>query len=86
MSVQLYKPGDRVLINGVRCEVGRFPNPLLDAKLAEGWKLRPEETIDPGVLSDTDIRNLARIKGVPRWNATKTEKLREILTHDGVEI
>ena len=43
--IALYKKGNTHKIRGVECEMGRFQNRELDARLKEGWKISPEELI-----------------------------------------
>ena len=43
--IALYKEGSEFNIDGVSCDLARFPNKELSVRLNEGWKLKPKDLI-----------------------------------------
>ena len=44
--IALYKKGNTHTIRGIECEMGRFQNRELEARLNEGWKIKPEDLVE----------------------------------------
>jgi len=80
--ISLYKTGDTHEVKGVKCVVGRFHNKELEAKLSDGWKKSPEETVKKVsaavkevMLTNDQVRDRAKSAGLEDWETGRIQNL-----------
>lgn len=86
MAVMLYTHGDEYEIRGVRCNLGRFDNDLLEEKLAEGWVINPADLVQTLNIETMEteepkhpVRIAAKAAGIEGWDKKRIGTLEEAL-------
>lgn len=84
--IVLYRNGDKHEVGGVKCELQRFKNRELEARLQEGWavdplelKKSPESKPSKGEASNKQVREMAKEAGIENWEKGRISKLKEQL-------
>jgi len=91
MATVLYKPGSTKIIRGIECDLQKFENGSVEHALSNGWSYSPAEcyeikeeipeepdteVIEHVEMSDDEIRQEAKAKGIRNWHNKKITRLK----------